>query len=514
MSHHSHVRAAISALAFVVLGCSSDRATAPDAASLALASGTPTSFSVWASSDVQLNLSWTDNSPNETGIEIHRATNGPTGSYTLLTTVAPNVMTYANAGLTPNTQYCYKVRAVRTRGGKSTYSDFTAAQCATTFGKPDVPANVSATPGEWGTVGVTWTASATAIGYRVQRSATGADPWELVATTSAVSWSDGGRPLEQQVCYRVSAYNTWGESAPSAVDCTAPPAAPASILAAGNSAGSIDVSWARSEVADGYELQRAGSDYAFTVIATLPATSLSYRDSPPLANTPYWYRVRAKKDGGYSAFSNWDDAIAASTPPNTPSGTRVVAGSSTQVYVYWTDNSDNEEGFRIERSTDGGATWPTSVSTGRDQGVLNDYGLTPDQNVCYRVSSFNGRGYSSPSPSPSPACTTPPKAPYGVGAVASPGGVITVTWHDDASVADGYEVQRVECYDGGYYGYSYCSAYTIATVEAGVMTWQDTGLTPGYAFTYQVVAFRYGSAGSPEKGYSDPSEQVSETAQP
>jgi titin len=41
-----------------------------------------------------------------------------------------------------------------------------------------------------------------------------------------------------------------------------------------------------------------------------------------------------------------------SSPPNDPSALSAGAVSSSQINLAWTDNSDNEDGFRLERCTD------------------------------------------------------------------------------------------------------------------------------------------------------------------
>ncbi len=58
----------------------------------------------------KINLTWSDRSNNETGFEIWRSTSYA-GPYTLVSTTAPNLTTFSNSGLTPNTKYYYKVRA-------------------------------------------------------------------------------------------------------------------------------------------------------------------------------------------------------------------------------------------------------------------------------------------------------------------------------------------------------------------------------------------------------------------
>jgi hypothetical protein len=70
----------------------------------------PTRLTATAASSSQINLAWIDNASNETGYAIERSPNGTT--FTQIATVAANVTKFANTGLTANTRYYYRVRAV------------------------------------------------------------------------------------------------------------------------------------------------------------------------------------------------------------------------------------------------------------------------------------------------------------------------------------------------------------------------------------------------------------------
>jgi hypothetical protein len=58
----------------------------------------------------------------------------------------------------------------------------------------------------------------------------------------------------------------------------------------------------------------------------------------------------------------------------------------------------NETGYRIERSLDGGATWPVAIGVGAGVAAYSDVGLLPDTEYSYRVFAFNGDGDSPPTP--------------------------------------------------------------------------------------------------------------------
>jgi uncharacterized protein (TIGR02145 family) len=69
----------------------------------------------------QINLSWTDNSTNETGFKVDRKTG--TGNYAVVGSVGADITAFNDVGLTPNTAYTYRVYAFNVAGNSPTYSN-------------------------------------------------------------------------------------------------------------------------------------------------------------------------------------------------------------------------------------------------------------------------------------------------------------------------------------------------------------------------------------------------------
>lgn len=87
----------------------------------------PSNLSATAVSSSQIDLSWRDNSGNESGFRIERCAGSPTcTNFAEIATVSSNVTKYSNAGLARRTTYRYRVRAYNT-GGNSAYSNLKAA---------------------------------------------------------------------------------------------------------------------------------------------------------------------------------------------------------------------------------------------------------------------------------------------------------------------------------------------------------------------------------------------------
>ncbi len=507
----------------LLTACDDPGPLAPYFASRAGAPVAPTNLSATALSVSDIGLAWQDNATNEAGFEVWRSTTGPNGAFTLFTTYPfPNTTQGGNAGLPHSTEFCYEVRAYNTLGqsGKIRgYSDFSNIACATTLAPPvpAAPSNVSAAPIYVGSaIRVGWTDNATdETGFRIERAAASDGPWATVGTIgwpNAVAFFDWQPPppqppvADQPACYRVFAVNGNGDSQSSNIACTAIPAAPSNVTATA-SGSDVNVTWTNnSAVAEGFQILRGDAAYNLTVVATVPANANTYHD-PGLADNTYYYQVRASKDGGTSRESNTASVVVLTTPPPAPSPASVVPSSSSSVNIYWSDNSANETGFRVERSSDGGGSW-TPVGGGPiDPNVTSwsDEGLPSEQAVCYRVIAFNSLGDSPASNSP---CTTPPAAPT---LSASPGdaGAIDLTWADNSDFEDFYQVRRLtlltSCDDYGSC-YDYYDFVEIATLGPNVTTYHDAGLNSGESHTYIVVALQR------DGGQSDPSNEATAVA--
>jgi fibronectin type 3 domain-containing protein len=102
----------------------SNEASATPTAPLA-APAAPTNLVGTTASRTQINLTWADNSTNESGFRIERSPDGTT--YVQIDTVAANVRSYASTGLQANKNYRFRVRAFN-GAGNSAYSNVATAK--------------------------------------------------------------------------------------------------------------------------------------------------------------------------------------------------------------------------------------------------------------------------------------------------------------------------------------------------------------------------------------------------
>lgn len=178
-----------------------------------------------------------------------------------------------------------------------------------------------------------------------------------------------------------------------------PPAAPSGLAATAISTSQINLSWvdnANNET--GFKIERClGSACTnFSQIAQPAAGVVNYSDTGLASSTSYTYRVRSYNSGGDSSYSNTATATtsaAGPAPPSAPINLTVTTMSATRIDLKWTDTSNNEVGFRIERSPDGN-TFTEIATVGENATAYSNTGLTCNTFYHYRVRSFNTAGNS------------------------------------------------------------------------------------------------------------------------
>ena len=397
----------------------------PLAATSALAAGrtqstkraapeTPSGLVATVASVSQINLSWTDNSTNETGFSVARGTSS-TGPWLQIAAVGAGVTSFSNPGLSASTTYFYRVRAT-SRVGDSAYSN-TASATTTTETVPAAPSGLAASAVSASQISLSWTdTSMNETGFTVERAMSSTGPWNPLGTTGAsvVSYSDSGLAAATTCYYRVRATNAAGSSAysnaASATTPAAPPAAPSGLTVTAISSSQINVSWTDNASNEtGFKVERAtASGGPWSQIGTTGTNIASFADTTVAASTTYYYRVQATNATGDSAYSNTASAATPGTLPAVPSGLTVTAISSSQINVSWTDNASNETGFKVERATASGGPWGQIGTTGTNIASFADTTVAASTTYYYRVRATNATGDSAYSNTAS--ATTPAAA--------------------------------------------------------------------------------------------------------
>jgi chitodextrinase len=359
----------------------------------------PTGLTANATSSSQISLSWNASTDNVgvTGYMIYR-----NGSYLKEVTTGTSTI---DSGLAPSTQNCYQVSAIDAAGNESTRSTETCAIAPATSDTqaPTVPTGLTANATSSSQISLSWNASTDNVGvtgYRVYRGGT-----FLKTVATGTSTIDSGLSPSTSYCYQVSAIDAAeNESANSAQVCAmtqapplTPPAAPSNLVATAASSSSINLAWSDNSASEtGFKIERSTSPTTgFTLITSLGTNVTSYTNTGLAAATTYYYRVRAYNSAGDSGYSNTANAITQATPPAAPSNLVAAAASSSSINLTWTDNSVNETGFEIERSTSPTTGFAWIKTVGANVTSLSDTGLAAATTYYYRVRAYNSGGNSS-----------------------------------------------------------------------------------------------------------------------
>ena len=285
---------------------------------------TPSGLSAIADSSGQINLTWADNSSNETGFKIERKT-GTNGTYTQIKTVSANVTSYSDTGLTEGTTYYYRVIATNSAGDSAyTTSDSITILDTTAPLSPSILINsgVSSTTSTSVTLTLLATDSVGVTGYYASEISTTpsstASGWTSGTSTTSysasVSWtlSSGSGTKTVYVWFRDSAGNVSASSSDS-ITLVSAPSAPTGVTAdAGN--GQVSVSWTSVSDATSYNIYSSTTSGVTKLTGTKLTNGTSPYSHTGLTNgTTYYYVVTAVNSYGESSESSQVSATLSTT---------------------------------------------------------------------------------------------------------------------------------------------------------------------------------------------------------
>ena len=372
------------------------------------------------SPDTTVNLSWTDGTPkdapatfgspaNEIGFRIERALviDGVAGTFSLIGSALANQTTYVDSTTSADSTYAYRVIAYNAAGQITSNEVVVGAA-----GVPATPDNLTATQVLYNRVALAWNDNAaTETDYYVERApgSGGTLVWTRIATLPAntQTYIDTTVAEFTTYSYRVIAHNAVGDSQPSnVIAVTTPatlPARPNNLRTTSIAFDVVNLAWNDNSTNEtAFYLERGvltGGRWVYTRIATLPADTTTYSDTTVAASRQYRYRVQATNSAGNSSYSS---VLSVTTPapanpvPMAPSSLRAtaqVAGTARLISLQWNDNSNNETGFRVYRSTNM-ATWTLITTTGANVRFYTNTGLARNTTYYYQVLAFNAAGSS------------------------------------------------------------------------------------------------------------------------
>jgi hypothetical protein len=331
-----------------------------------------------AVSPSQINLTWVDNSNNETGFDVERGPSS-TGPWTTFTQPA-NTTAFQDTGLASSTRYVYRVRAFYVFNTNTNYSAYCSMVAATTLsGPPTAPSNLTATAISQTEINVSWTNNAPVVDwFVVTRMTSGLPDSKKWIPAPDTSFTDVRLTASTTYTYTICATNSKGET------CS-----PETASATTWSGNEIDI------YKEGPESVERGTSitYKFSVYnrKDYPINNITFKDELPRPLIFAQSDIEVSVDGqiitstfnlaAYEAkyFEITADVDKTLLAPSNLTGN--VSEDKTAIQLNWTNNS-NAIGMVVERSNkDNNVGFLLSSST---QSYL-DQNLSPYSEYHYKV---------------------------------------------------------------------------------------------------------------------------------
>jgi large repetitive protein len=413
---------------------------------------------VGALSQTILRLDWSDNpnaANNETGFEIYRAVKSG-GPYTLVKVTAQNAITYNDTALVPNTTYYYVIRAVSETGASANSAE-ASAKTEVDNTAPTAPGNLEYRGSTQSSIDIRWTAATdnVAIG-RYDIYVNGAKTYSTTdlffsvanldsltaysLTVKAVDRAGNSSASSNQITgytHRRGSYYNYYEGSwsnlPDFNSQTIVKSGTIDSIGTGQDVRNRDDNFALLytgriyiPVAGTYTFETASDDASRLWMdqATYSSTATPLVDNNGAhgvqTRTGSRYLTKgyhaiivgyANLGGGFDMQMFWSSNVGLvreripinmfalddhedATALTAPSSLVATAVSYNKINLKWVDNSDNENGFEISRSTTKTGTFVTVKTTGPNATSYSDSALTPGTNFFYKIRAINNGGAS------------------------------------------------------------------------------------------------------------------------
>jgi len=161
---------------------------------------------------------------------------------------------------------------------------------------------------------------------------------------------------------------------------------PENLTATGTSTSEVTLSWIdRATGEDGYRVEwKPSGGSTYTLLATLPANSNTFRHTGLADGSINYYRVRAFNN---IPAESMNAEVVGAPKLNPPSNLKATKITSSEVSLNWVDNSSSESGFKIERKM-GDGSYEEIGTVGANVTSYDDLDL-PRGNYTYRVKAYN-----------------------------------------------------------------------------------------------------------------------------
>jgi|GEM_PF-512519 hypothetical protein len=340
------------------------------------APGAPTNLAAKKLSANVYNLSWTDTSSNVKKYMLYRKVTAA-GTYTKIKEIASGTYNVNDDGLDPNSSYYYKICS-HNDYGDSPFSNEVSINGGYGSSTVAFPTNLTAQALGAKKVRINWQDNSNNENYfQIERRISWSTDYTVagVVLPNVVTFTDSSSALaaNTEYYYRVKAVSGNDSSWSTDVYVQTFPydiTKPTNLVATNTVAQTVHLTWSDNdynETQTNIE-RRTGTSGQFSVIDSVTYSDLkSYDDNTVIVGETYSYRVRqARLSSDYSIYSDYSNTatITITVSPSAPTNlTGVFLPASRNVKLDWSDNSDNETGFVIEKRDSASTSSYTTLTT-------------------------------------------------------------------------------------------------------------------------------------------------------
>lgn len=362
---------------------------------------TPTGQSA-SGSGAGIALNWADAPEgNVVGYNVYRS-DSANGTFTKVNADLITQSQFTDILAPVNATSHYRITAVTYHGAESAAAT-TSAFRATDSVPPTAPNNLTAQGTAAGIV-LNWddNTETDIAGYNIYRSTSANGTFtKLNGSLRGLSdYTDTGAPVGATSFYRVTAVDSSGnESVVTSISAFRPasgstptPSTGASATALGSS--SVRIDWTDNSSNEiGFRIERRlASDSTWSSVGTANINASTFTDTSATGGQSYVYRVVAYNSFGDAGPSNEANVTTPSNGPTAPSGLTLLVAGNSAINLFWTDNSDNETGFRIERRTGASGNWTAIETVAANSTSYQATGLLEGTTYSFRIIAVNGNG--------------------------------------------------------------------------------------------------------------------------
>ena len=330
-------------------------------------------------------------------------------------------------------------------------------------------------------VSLKWDKNANASGYEIEQYKGG--KWTQIAkinNSSTVSYNVSGLMAGTAYSFRLKAYRDNLSSDYVTLNVNTKPYTTTGMKCAAKTSSEIKLQWDKNTSADGYMID-VYDGTKWKPIKTFTSNANTSFDIKGLkASLTYKFRMRAYKTFG--SVTEYSDAVYlnVTTNPNTPTGMKCVAKTSSEIKLQW-DKNTSADGYMID-VYDGTKWKPIKTFTSNANTSYDIVGLHAGTTYKFRLRAYKAFGsvteYSAYSAELN--VTTGPSVITGAVLGGRAADALRVNWNKNTS-ADGYIVEM-------YQGENWVSVAKIT--DNSTTTFRKAGLAPSTVYKFRVRAYK------------------------